>query len=174
MLFAISDNWLYLFLIVLRNSLKWTLLQKRSFKPWEFWSDDKVLRSPFGIILCLLHFQRNLIWHFTSSYYFKFPNKRLISVCACSRQNLHVWFACWLKLDFSIASYKKEQFWNPMYFAFINISVLSGTFIKIIQLAFGFSSCTQCLLIWKSRTLPIYKIHNGRAYALALVGLGLF
>ena len=69
---------------------------------------------------------------------------------------------------------KKEQFLNPMYFAFINISVLSGTFIKIIQLAFGFSSCTQCLLIWKSCNLPIYKIHNGRAYALALVGLGLF
>ena len=112
-------------------------------------------------------------------------NKLLSSITAYFKHNwrwlhtllffiyIYVWFACWLKLDSSIAPYNKEQFYNPMYFAFIKILVLSGTFIKIIQLAFGFSSCTQCLLIWKWCNSPIYKIHNGRAYALASVGLGL-
>ena len=115
MLFSISDKRLFLFLIVLRNCLKWTFLQKHSFKPWEFWSDEKVLWSPFGIILCLLHLWRNLIWHFTSSYFFLYPNKQLILACTCSRRNLHVWFPCWLKLDSSTASYTTEQFLNPMY-----------------------------------------------------------
>ena len=60
-------------------------------------------------------------------------------VCDC--------FVCWLELDSSIALCNVEQFLNPICYFYQYFGPQWDLF-QDIQLAFGLSSCKQCLSIW--------------------------
>ena len=56
-------------------------------------------------------------------------------------------FVCWLQLDSSMALCNVEQFINPMCYLYQYFARQWDIF-QDIQLAFGLSSCKQCLSIW--------------------------
>ena len=60
---------------------------------------------------------------------------------------IYVCFVCWLELDSSIALCNVEQFLNPICYFYQYFGPQWDLF-QDIQLAFGLSSCKQCLSIW--------------------------
>ena len=64
-----------------------------------------------------------------------------------NNNNNNVCFVCWLELDSSIALCNVEQFLNPICYFYQYFGPQWDLF-QDIQLAFGLSSCKQCLLIW--------------------------